>query len=193
VSTKVIAALTSLPGLALAATLVAEPAPTDENAAEAKQIVKQFSTTLKGELQAAMKAGGPVKAIEVCQKKAPAIAHELSAETGWDVGRTSLKVRNTELDSPDAWEKKVMEQFEARKAAGEKVETMTYAEVVEEDGAKRYRFMKAIPTGKVCLACHGTAITPEVAAALDNAYPDDQATGFRLGDIRGAFTLSKPL
>jgi hypothetical protein len=53
--------------------------------------------------------------------------------------------------------------------------------------------MKAIPTAKVCLACHGSAITPEVTAALDEAYPQDQARGYAEGDIRGAFSLSKPL
>jgi hypothetical protein len=53
--------------------------------------------------------------------------------------------------------------------------------------------MKAIPTGEICLACHGESISPDVATAIREAYPQDQATGFSLGDIRGAFTLSKPL
>jgi hypothetical protein len=53
--------------------------------------------------------------------------------------------------------------------------------------------MKAIPTGEVCLACHGSDITPEVAAAIDERYPDDMARGYSLGDVRGAFSLSKPL
>jgi hypothetical protein len=52
--------------------------------------------------------------------------------------------------------------------------------------------MKAIPAGEVCLACHGAAITPEVAAALDAAYPEDQARGYALGDVRRAFSVSKP-
>ena len=51
--------------------------------------------------------------------------------------------------------------------------------------------MKAIPTGEVCLACHGKDINPDVASALDAAYPQDQARGYALGDIRGAFSVSK--
>jgi hypothetical protein len=94
---------------------------------------------------------------------------------------------------PDGWETGVLESFEERKAAGEPVDTMAFAEVVEVDGAKQFRFMKAIPTGQVCLACHGTEITPEVKVALDEQYPGDQARGYSLGDIRGAFSLSKPL
>lgn len=163
------------------------------NAEEAKALIKEFATTLQGELQAAMKAGGPTKAIGVCKDRAPAIAATLSARSGWEVGRTSLKVRNQAMNLPDDWETGVLEAFEERKAAGEPVDTMAFAEVVEVEGGKQFRFMKAIPTGEVCLACHGSQITPEVAANLDAQYPGDQARGFSLGDIRGAFSLSKPL
>jgi hypothetical protein len=32
-----------------------------------------------------------------------------------------------------------------------------------------------------------------VAAAIEEGYPADLARGYKLGDIRGAFSLSKPL
>ena len=159
---------------------------------QAKGLIKQFATELKGELQAAMKAGGPTKAISVCKDKAPAIAASLSEQSGWDVARTSLKTRNPN-NAPDDWERAVLEQFDADKAAGKDPKTLAKAEVVESDGAKTFRFMKAIPTGEVCLACHGSNLSPELVETLDKAYPQDQARGFALGDIRGAFTLSKPL
>ena len=108
------------------------------------------------------------------------------------MGRTSLKTRNPN-NAPDAWEARILEQFEALKAAGNPIDGMAYAEVVDTDGEKTYRFMKAIPTQEVCLACHGTDINPELAKAIDEAYPEDQARGYSAGDIRGAFTLSKPL
>jgi hypothetical protein len=160
---------------------------------EAKGIIKQFGGQLKGELQAAIKAGGPVEAIEVCNKKAPAIAHDLSEQTGWEVARTSLKLRNPG-NAPDAWERQVLERFEADKAAGKDVQKLSYAETVEEPAGKTFRVMKAIPTGKVCLNCHGAdTVKPEVEARLADLYPSDQARGFKVGDIRGAFTLSKKL
>jgi len=183
---------------AVAASLLLAPvgaemsAGSDPRAAEAKQIAGVFFTSLKGELQAAIAEGGPVSAIAVCKERAPAIARELSAATGWDLARTSLQVRNPN-NAPDPWEKQVLRDFEERKAAGEEVETMAFAEVVEVDGGQRYRFMQAIPTGALCLTCHGETIDPPLAAAIDAAYPEDQARGFALGDIRGAFTLSKPL
>lgn len=178
---------------ALAATTLQGSETTADYADQAQGIIKQFATTLQGELKGAIKEGGPVNAVQVCKDRAPAIAAGLSDESGWAVGRTSLKTRNVALNTPDAWETEVLEQFESRKANGESPKGMSYASVVETDDGKVYRYMQAIPTGEVCLACHGKDITPDLVKALDEAYPEDQARGYELGDIRGAFTLSKPM
>lgn len=159
---------------------------------EAKKIIKAFMGELKGELKSAMKDGGPVNAIDVCHKVAPAIAKKQSDASGWQVGRTSLKYRNPD-NAPDAWEQTVLEGFESRKAAGEDPKKMMHADVVEQDGKQVMRVMKAIPTGKVCLNCHGQEIKEPVKAKLDEFYPNDRARGFQVGDIRGAFTLSKEM
>lgn len=163
------------------------------NVAEAKGIIKQFFGDLKGELETAIGQGGVPHAITVCKGRAPAIADELSAQSGWEVGRTSLKLRNLTLNQPDAWEQAILAQFETRKAQGEDLANMDHAEVVEQNGQKTFRYMKAIPTQTLCLNCHGTDIPPDVTATLDDLYPGDQARGFKEGDLRGAFTLSKKL
>ncbi len=188
--TRVLIAITS--GITLMSSGFAETGG-DANLEEAKGIIKAFSSSLQAELQAALNAGGPTNAIRVCKERAPAIAADYSARTGWDVGRTSLKLRNPAANAPDAWEQQVLLKFEERKAGGEDVKTMAVAEVTQVNGEKRFRYMQAIPTGGLCLACHGKALAPAVDTALDRAYPQDQAKGFSLGDIRGAFTLSKPL
>ena len=66
---------------------------------------------------------------------------------------------------------------------------MAYAEVVD----KEFRFMKAIPPGAVCLKCHGTDLSPEVTAKMTELYPQDKATGYKEGDLRGAFVVVKQL
>ena len=159
---------------------------------EARQAAKALGGRLKGEVMKSMKAKGPVGTIDFCSRRAPEIAREVSQQTGWEVGRTSLKYRNP-ANRPDDWERQVLESFEARKAAGEPVKTLEHGEVVELDGRKYYRYMKAIPTGKPCLNCHGAEVKPGVEQALKRLYPEDRARGFKLGDIRGAFTLRKAL
>jgi len=157
---------------------------------ESRGTVKTFAGQLKGELQAAIKEGGPKKAITVCNAKAPEIAGALSKPGTLSVGRTSLKLRNT-ANTPDAWETATLQEFLTRAAAGEDLKTMEKVELVKTDGQATYRYMKAIPTGEVCLACHGTNIEPDLQAHIDTLYPQDQATGFTPGMLRGAFTISK--
>ena len=45
-----------------------------------------------------------------------------------------------------------------------------------------------------CLRCHGPAegIAPEIRAAIEKNYPHDKATGYKRGDIRGAFRYGFP-
>ena len=157
-----------------------------------KIVVKEFMGQLKNELQTAMKAGGPNNAINVCRDKAPVIAKNLSDKYGWTVARTSLKTRNVS-NAADSWETTVLNKFEQRKIQGEDVKPMAYFEEVKTQEGNSFRFMKAIPTGQVCLACHGDKIDPKVATKLITTYPDDKAIGFKLGDIRGAFTITQPI
>lgn len=158
----------------------------------ARGVVKAFAGELSGRLKQAMESGGPIEAIAVCHTEAPAIAAAQSEASGWEVGRTSLRLRNPG-NAPDAWELAVLEEFAARKAQGEDVTKLERAEIVEADGAPSFRYMKAIPTAEMCTACHGTTVAPAVQAKLLELYPDDQATGFAVGDLRGAFTLRRPL
>lgn len=178
--------------LAAITLLGAAPQATAPDAAEAKALVAKLQTTLQGELLAAMKEGGPARAIEVCRDRAPKVASEISRESGWAVARTALKVRNPE-NAPDAWEKKVLEEFAVRAAAGEDVATLERSGIVETAGTKTFRFMKAIRTGELCLACQGASMKPELAAKVKTLYPEDRATGFAAGDMRGAFTLAKKM
>ncbi|MDZ7751633.1 MAG: DUF3365 domain-containing protein [Gammaproteobacteria bacterium] len=166
-------------------------ADTEALSADARGIVKGFFTTLKGELQAGMKSGGPVHALDVCNVQAPAIATDASKISGWEVGRTSLRLRNAD-NAPDAWERKVLKWFEARREEGQDPATMEYAELRDTADGQVFRYMKAIPQGEVCMVCHGgESVPPEVEAKIAELYPQDEARGFAPGDIRGAFTLSR--
>ena len=160
--------------------------------ATSQEAIKSLAGTLVGQLSLAMADGGPLAAIEVCNLVAPEIAHAESMARGWQVGRTSLKLRNP-ANAPDAWEQAVLQAFEALKAAGADPKTLDHAEIVTADGRRSFRYMKAIVTMEVCTTCHGTTVAPDIAAQLDALYPGDRARGYAVGDIRGAFTVVQPL
>lgn len=156
--------------------------------------MKALGSALQGELKAAMKQGGPLQALDVCHTKAPELSALISADQGDGtmVGRTSLKHRNPN-NAPMAWQTTVLNDFEARKQAGEDPKSIEFSQLVNVDGKKEFRYMKAIPTGEVCLKCHGGEIDPMVKEKINSLYPEDQATGYSLGDIRGAFVVTKPM
>jgi hypothetical protein len=101
----------------------------------------------------------------------------------------SLKNRNPVTGKANEWQTAVLNDFEAKKAAGADPATLVHAEVVGSE----FRFMKAIPTAAVCLSCHGTELSPAVTAKLNELYPADKAIGYKEGDLRGAFVVVKNL
>ena len=177
-------------GLAVGAANAADKAALVQ---EGKALMQQLGGTLKGELQAAVKEKGAAHAIEVCNIRAPEITDEVSGSSGWSVARSSHKLRNP-ANEPDAYTAAVIDEFLARQDAGEKAADMVKAEIVEENGKSVFRMVKAIPTGQACLACHGgDQVKQPVLDRLAELYPQDQARFFNVGEMRGVFTLSKPL
>lgn len=178
--------------LALASTAVAAEA---DYANESREVSKSFLTQLGGELKKEMAANGPEAAVKVCKTIAPAIASDLSSKHGWKVARVSLKPRNPMIGTPDVWEQKVLAEFDRRAAAGEKADAMEFFEVVDEPQGKAFRYMKAVGVQPVCLTCHGPKeqLGEAVKARLGADYPHDRATGYSVGQIRGAVTVKRPL
>jgi len=161
---------------------------------DSRKVVKELMTQLGGKVQSEMQANGPVATIKVCKDIAPAIASDMSRKNGQRVSRVSLKTRNPLLGSPDAWEQNVLMDFEKRMEK-ENPANMEFAEVVTEPQGKYLRYMKAIPTQDVCLKCHGApdTIAQPVKDVLSAEYPHDKATGYTLGQIRGAISIKKPM
>ena len=158
---------------------------------EAKKLAAQLGMQLKAQLKNAIEAGGPSSAITTCNVIAPQIADELST-SGWKVGRTSLKLRNPG-NNPDAWERSTLLEFKQQLTEGIPAANLQRSTIESSHGVTHYRFMKAIPINSVCLACHGDAISTDVQSILAEKYPLDAATGYQLGELRGAFTISKIL
>jgi len=169
----------------------AEEAMWPEWVEKSRELSTQLGKELKGELGAAIEKGGPVAAIDVCRTRAPAIAARLSAESGARVGRTALRVRNAG-NAPDDLERAVLEQFAGDLAAGGVEGPLEAAFEIKREGGIERHYMRAIPTEALCLTCHGETLAPDLAAAIARDYPGDQATGFKPGELRGAFRVVWP-
>ncbi len=174
----------------------ATAAATDDQTAHltaCRGAVDKLGRTLRDALQEAVAERGAVGALEFCSVEAVPLTRTISAQEALTVSRTGLRVRNA-ANAPDDWERARLAEFATRKEAGESAGALEAWEIVTDDeGHRTFRYMKAIVTAPLCLQCHGHGLAPDVAAAVKKLYPDDAATGFATGDLRGAFTVSKPL
>jgi len=143
---------------------------------------------LKTELTTALTDSAHISsAVYVCAQKAPEISAFYSSLPGLTVRRASARNRNPN-NSPNDYETKALEVLANRPAAaGDE-----YFEWTEDNGAKTFRYVKAIKVAKACLNCHGDTekMDPELLTALAETYPEDKAVGFGMGDLRGVFTIS---
>lgn len=193
---KFIVAALLAQGLGMAQAQAPAPAPASQAeapwVADARKVSMSVPPKLLAVLQEEIARGGPEGAILVCRDQAPQLARAASLESGWTVRRVSLRNRNPKA-VPDAWERAGLEDFDRRAAAGEPPGTLEVAAVVVVDGKPTQRYLRALPTAALCTQCHGPAdkLSPAVVAQLKALYPDDRATGYQVGDIRGAMTLSR--
>ena len=150
----------------------------DAELARGEELLAPF----KKDLQQALKGGlaeGPAAAIQVCRVKAPGIADALSVE-GIRMGRSSHKLRNPDNTAP-GWVGPIMQAYldDASSREPRAVEL----------GDNRWGYVEPIVVQPLCLTCHGSELAPEVATRISEFYPDDNATGFEPGDLRGVFWL----
>lgn len=162
---------------------------------EARAVAARLLQEVGGALRTEMERSGPERSILVCKYSSPEVASELSRAMGWRIARVSLRPRNPAQGTPDAWEQGVLIEFDRRARSGEKPETLEHAEVVKEAQGSYFRYMKALPVREPCLACHGPAarIGAATKARLAAEYPFDKATGYHVGEVRGAVTIKRPL
>jgi hypothetical protein len=140
----------------------------------------QLFTSLLHELVNSMAEKGPAKSISVCKTRAPEVAAEVGNRSGVRIGRTSFKLRN-DANQPPAW---------ARQFVDEKIADGVMVELP----GRELGVLLPIHLKSTCLLCHGSndEVMPDVRAAIVSNYPDDQATGFAEGDLRGYFWVEVP-
>jgi hypothetical protein len=157
-----------------------------------RALADQLLSELKAELGQAMQQGGPIAAVAVCKARAPQIAARLSASSGADVSRTAIRLRNP-ANAPDDLERAVMQAFEAELSGAVPAAAPPEAmfEFRSARGTER-RYLRAIAMQPVCLACHGATLTPDLATVIAREYPQDAATGFETGQLRGAVIVRWP-
>ncbi len=130
---------------------------------------------------------GVIEAVEHCNVVAIPLVDSLSEVYGANIRRVSSKVRNAR-DKPDAIEAEILEAYHYA------VENNFPAESnVQEINDKVVLYTKPILlSNHVCLNCHGNIgsdILRENHESITSLYPEDSATGYKIGDLTGMWSI----
>lgn len=147
--------------------------------------------TLGGHLNAHLASGAPGQAVEFCSAVALELTDSVAATLGpgWELKRTATRTRNP-ANGPDSLETEALRFFTDR-ADSVGADQPEHLVQPADDG---FRYYMPLRIGPMCLQCHGPrdALEPTVRRALDALYPDDRATGYAAGDLRGVVRVTVP-
>ena len=152
---------------------------------EGQQATKLLLETLQSNLQAHMKKGGVMDALDFCSTQAYELTDKVNAKLPKGVvsKRISINYRNP-ANSPQADEFAVLQSLQEDNA------TTMPPYILKKIDEHTYKFYKPLVINNpVCLKCHGD-LSPELKAAINAKYPQDKATGYKMGDLRGAVVVT---
>lgn len=121
---------------------------------------------------------GAVGAVQVCRDAAQDLTAETATAVGVRVGRTSHRLRNSANAPPD-WARDIVKNAAGTKALDATEHVLDLGDSVG--------VLRPIGTLEMCRTCHGDTgkMEPELQELIADAYPEDRATGFEIGDLRG--------
>lgn len=144
--------------------------------------------TLGGELKKQVTTGNLVNAVDFCSQQALNITEQVNEKLKKEgknvrLRRVSIKNRSS-INKPTSEEAKILLMLE-------KTPSSVITKV--EDKSETYKYYQPIKiANEMCLKCHGTVedISPEVRKKIHETYPQDLATGYKIGDLRGAVIVT---
>ncbi|GAB4395809.1 MAG: hypothetical protein OHK0053_06700 [Microscillaceae bacterium] len=152
-----------------------------------KQIAEASFAVLSGALTGAIAQKGVPGAVEYCHLKALPLMDSLAEAHRVILKRVSQKARNM-VDAPDSLENVLLEAYAAQKARGDSLRPQ-----LTRLPAGKVLFTAPILLKPLCLNCHGLPqkdIAPATLAQIQQKYPQDQAIGYRVGDLRGMWAIT---
>ena len=159
-----------------------------------KAIAADTFALLSSNLQTAMQSGGVSNALPFCSLAASPLTAGMAEKHGVTLKRITHKARNPASKASET-ELTVLKSFAATLAAG--ATTNPPAPFATNLVAGQATFFAPILTAnELCLKCHGKPgqdISAENLAVIQKHYPQDEATGFQLGQLRGAWRIDFPL
>jgi hypothetical protein len=151
------------------------------------KIARLTALSLQRSLQSAIKEGGLIHAIKFCNIEAIPITDSVSETETVNIRRLAKKYRNP-LNETNAMESELYKSYILEWLGGHELKPK-----IITDGNGHPVYYNPIYVGALCLNCHGEVgknINEETAATIQNLYPEDKATNFKQGQLRGMWAIT---
>jgi hypothetical protein len=161
------------------------PPAFQEVISRADLIIVTMHDALLHELRDGLARGGPRSAFASCHTNATAVSWRVAHREGIATGRTSDRLRNP-TNAPRPWAAPLVKTNAGRRARD--------VDGFAVDLGTRVGVLRPIVLQPMCTACHGPGdrISTEVKQLIADRYPEDRATGFNNGEIRGWYWVEMP-
>mgnify|MGYP001765501785 CR=1 FL=1 len=175
---KRIALLPILVASSLSAASVSDEQAIAKGSAAAAALIQK----LGGEVKKNMESSGPFKTVEFCSNHALSMTDQVGAETGTKIKRLTLRERNP-INAAAGDEKTLLETWERMV---KNAQALPPHELKRDADGKALYYKPLVINNEACLKCHGDiAADSPIGKALHATYPEDRATGYKMGDLRG--------
>ncbi|MBX3744629.1 MAG: DUF3365 domain-containing protein [Verrucomicrobiae bacterium] len=163
--------------------------------ARGRAIAGETFEVLRGNLQTAIQAGGIRNALPFCSMAASPLTAGMATKHGVTLRRVTHKTRNPAGAATPA-ELAILETFrQALRGPGITPTNPPPPMVTNFDARTLSFFAPIVMAHELCLKCHGEPgrdILPEDYDIILRLYPQDRATGFEMGQLRGAWRIDFP-
>ena len=153
---------------------------------EGNRISAATQQLLGSTLKSTIQERGIPAALDYCSLYAYPLVDSIEQKYSVTIKRASIATRNQQ-DAPDQQEIKIIQMYLEDLQEGKTPEVFINVKPDEILYAKPILLNDA-----VCLNCHGqvgTEITDENYRVIKALYPEDKATGHKLGDLRGIWSI----
>jgi hypothetical protein len=151
-----------------------------------KNITMRSFRAFSKEVMNALNEGGVQHAVGYCHQQAGSLIDSLEKVNQVKISRVSDKYRNPK-NKPGLLDMTVIETYQEQLSKGE--ELQSHLEITRDEVVF---YSPILILNPVCLNCHGeTGSSLETGnfEYIKSLYPEDLATGYKLGDLRGVWKI----
>lgn len=144
-------------------------------------IATEVQNTLLKNVSNAIEKGGTDYAVEYCNLKALPLTDSISQKHQVKIQRLSNKNRNPNNAIETAIDQKAWKHIQSQKSST----------ILQDHQGKVYYYKPIVAAMPTCIKCHGTTedISENTQKIIAQQYPNDKATGYKTGDLRGMWKI----